>query len=70
VSITIFDRQGNLIKTIANNQICTQNEVFLWDGVSEKSYRLPPDLYIVKMEYWNLNKKRKTLKKALGIIYP
>jgi len=69
VSITIFDRYGNLIKTIANNQICALNEVFLWDGVSEKNYRIPPDLYIVKMEYWNLNAKRKTIRKTVGVVY-
>jgi len=70
VTITIFDRYGNLIKTIANNQICALNEVFLWDGISEKNYRVPPDLYIVKMDYWNLSAKRKTIKKTVGIIYP
>lgn len=70
VSIHIFDRYGNLIKTIANNQICTLREVFLWDGVSERNYRVPPDLYIVKMDYWNLNTQRKTIKKTVGIIYP
>jgi len=69
VSIMIFDRHGNLIKTIANNQICALNEVFLWDGVSEKNYRVPPDLYIVKMEYWNLNTKRKTIRKTVGVMY-
>jgi len=69
VSITIFDRSGNLIKTIANNQICALNEIFLWDGVSEKNYRVPPDLYIVKMEYWNLNTKRKTIRKTVGVAY-
>jgi gliding motility-associated-like protein len=69
VSITIFDRYGNLIKTIANNQICALNEIFLWDGVSEKNYRVPPDLYIVKMEYWNLNTKRKTIRKTVGVAY-
>ena len=70
VNITIFDRQGNLVKMVVNNQICTQNEVFLWDGVSDKNYRVPADLYIVKMEYWNLNDKRKTIKKTVGVIYP
>ena len=70
VTITIFDRYGNLIKTIANNQICALNEVFLWDGVSDKNYRVPPDLYIVKIEYWNLNAKRKTIRKTVGIVYP
>jgi len=70
VTITVFDRYGNLIKTIANNQICTQNEVFLWDGVSDKNYRVPPDLYIIKMEYWNMNTKRKTICKTVGVIYP
>jgi len=70
VSITIFDRYGNLIKTIVNNQICALNEVFLWDGVSDKNYRVPPDLYIIKMEYWNLSTKRKTIRKTVGVIYP
>jgi len=70
VSINIFDRTGNLIKTIANNQICAYTEVFLWDGVSDYNYRVPPDLYIVKMEYWNLNTKRKTVKKSVGVVYP
>jgi gliding motility-associated-like protein len=70
VTITIFDRNGNLIKTIANNQICAFNEIFLWDGISDKNYRVPPDLYIVKMEYWNLNTKRKTIKKTVGVVYP
>ncbi|MCL1850994.1 MAG: lamin tail domain-containing protein [Bacteroidetes bacterium] len=70
VSITIFDRSGNLIKTIANNQICAFNEVFLWDGVSDRNYRVPPDLYVVKMEYWKLNTKRKTIRKTVGVAYP
>jgi gliding motility-associated-like protein len=69
VSITIFDRYGNLVKTIANNQICARHEVFLWDGVSEKNYKVPPDLYIIKMNYWNLNTKRKAIKKTVGVIY-
>ena len=68
VSISIFDRYGNLIKIVSNNQICAKSEVFLWDGVSEKNYRVPPDLYIVKMEYWNLNTKRKTIKRTVGVI--
>jgi gliding motility-associated-like protein len=70
VSITIFDRNGNLIRTIANNQICAPKEIFLWDGVSDKNYRVPSDLYIVSMEYWNLNTKRKTIKKTVGVVYP
>jgi len=70
VSIAVFDRQGNLMKTIINNQICAQNEIFLWDGVSDRNYRVPPDLYIIKMEYWNLNTQRKTIRKTVGVIYP
>ncbi|MDR0206713.1 MAG: lamin tail domain-containing protein [Bacteroidales bacterium] len=69
VTISVFDRYGNLVKTIANNQICAQNEVFLWDGVSEKNYLVPQDLYIVKMEYWSLNTQKKTVKKSVGVVY-
>jgi len=70
VNISIYDRYGNLIKTIANNQICAPKETFLWDGIAEKNYRVPPDLYIVKMEYWNLNTKLKTIKRTVGVVYP
>jgi gliding motility-associated-like protein len=69
VSITIFDRYGNLITTIANNKICAQHEVFLWNGISNKNYRVPQDLYVVKMEYWNLNTKRKSILKTVGVMY-
>jgi hypothetical protein len=67
LSLTIYDRDGNLIKTIAKNQLCGIEEHFLWDGISDRDNLAPPDLYIVKMEYWNANGNRKVLRKIVGI---
>jgi len=67
LSLTIYDRDGNLIKTIANNQLCGIEEHFIWDGISNRGNLVPPDLYLVKMEYWNANGKKKVLRKTVGI---
>ena len=67
LTLMIYDRDGNLIKTIANNRLCGIEEHFLWDGISEKGNLAPPDIYIVKMEYWNAKGSRKVLRRIVGI---
>ena len=67
VSIAIFDRRGYCIKQISNNQLCGMTEHFRWDGLTEKGTLAAPDLYIIKMQYWNSSGKSKQVKKIVGI---
>ena len=42
-------------------------EHFRWDGLTEKGTLAAPDLYIIKMQYWNSSGKSKQVKKIVGI---
>lgn len=59
IILQILDQRGNLVKTLANNQICTFKETFIWDGVTDKNQKAPPNLYLVRLQYWNLSGKTK-----------
>lgn len=67
ITLMIYDRQGNKIKTIANNTYCGNEVLFRWDGVCDKGHLAPPDLYIIILEYWNLSGNRGKIRKTIGI---
>ena len=67
VSVIVFDRNGNAVKTLANNELCGTEVKYIWDGITEKGTMARPDIYIVKMQFWNLSGKAKSYKKHIGI---
>lgn len=67
VSISIYDRKGNLVRIISNNILCGTSAHFTWDGTTEKKIQAPPDIYIVIFEYWNSSGVKKRIKKVVGI---
>lgn len=66
-TISIYDQHGNLVKLLTNNQLCAVDERFVWDGVSDRGVRVPPNLYIVKLQFWNQNGRSKSVKKVIGV---
>jgi len=69
VLLQIFTKEGTLIRTIENNSISSLNECYVWDGVTDDQFLAPPDLYVVRMQYWNANGKTKCIKGAVGVIF-
>ena len=67
VSVAIYDKNGNIIKTIANNELCGTEVKYIWDGVTEKGNLARPDIYVLKMQYWNLSGKTRSFKRHVGI---
>jgi hypothetical protein len=68
VTLAVYDRTGGLIKMIANNKPCGAQECFRWDGDTDKGSRATPQIYVVKLQYWNISGKKKNQIKAVGII--
>lgn len=68
VSIGIYDKNGNLVKQLVNNKICNKNEIFLWDGISKFNQIVAESLYLIKIDYWNMNGKRSCKKKFVGVV--
>jgi hypothetical protein len=50
VSITIFDRQGKLIQTIADREFSIGDHAVTWDGKDSSGAEVPSGMYVVKIK--------------------
>ena len=67
LTIRIFNRQGQLIKTLANNILCGKNNFFTWDGTTNRGEKASSDMYILKFEYWNNSGNKGNIQKSIGV---
>lgn len=67
VSISVYSKDGYLVKKIADNEYCGAESVYLWDGTDKNGHVAPADLYVICLTYWNLSGKRKTDKIIVGV---
>lgn len=67
VSVAIYHRDGMLIKKLAHNEVCGGEARYLWDGNDEDGHLVSPDLYIVRMQYWNLSGKKRSKQAVVGL---
>lgn len=52
-SIDIYDQNGLLFKLLQNNILLGSEEVFFWNGFSDKRYKAPIGRYILLLEAIN-----------------
>ena len=67
VTVSVYDRQGMLVKNLANNELCGNEARYLWDGGNANGRKMPPALYVVKLSYWNLSGKRRGKQAVVGL---
>lgn len=68
-SINIYNQQGVLVNTLANNELLELAGVYSWNGLSEEHDRLPMGYYIITFEAWN--PKGKTInEKGVVLLLP
>ncbi|MCX6287846.1 MAG: hypothetical protein NTY96_12090 [Bacteroidetes bacterium] len=67
LSIRIFDIRGNLVKTIANSSIVSENSLFLWDGTGDSNLIVNMGYYIVYTESLSVTGKHSKVKKPIVI---
>lgn len=67
VTMSIYQRDGQLIKRLAQNEVCGGKVRYLWDGTDENGHLVPPALYVVRMQYWNLSGKKKSKQAVVGL---
>lgn len=66
-NIKIFDQQGRLIKTIANNATLGFNGFFRWDGDHDDGTRARAGYYVVWFEVFNASGQLKTFRERIII---
>ena len=67
LSIYVYDYNGRLITTIANNQLCGTKGMITWNGLDKQQRKPTTGLYIIYAESFNLNGSRTRTKKVITV---
>lgn len=67
VTVSVYDRQGLLVKNLSNNELCGNEARYLWDGTDANGRKMPPALYVVRLNYWNLSGKKRSKQAVVGL---
>ncbi len=59
VTIQIYNLNGELVRTLVNNQPCGASASYSWDGTSNSGELVYNGIYVVHLEYWDLSGKKK-----------
>ncbi|MDR1406322.1 MAG: lamin tail domain-containing protein [Prevotellaceae bacterium] len=66
-TISIYDTQGRLVKEVEKNALLGVSGRFAWDGTRHDSRKAGAGMYIIFIEYFDLNGKVSHLKKACAL---
>ncbi|HMG67332.1 MAG TPA: gliding motility-associated C-terminal domain-containing protein, partial [Chitinophagaceae bacterium] len=66
-NITIFDAGGRPVRFLTRNALCGMRGYFRWDGLDEKSAKLPIGVYVILTEVFNLKGKTNRFKQAVTL---
>jgi hypothetical protein len=66
-NISIFDANGRIVRYLTRNAICSMQGYFRWDGLDEKSGKLPIGVYVVITEIFNLQGKTNKFKNVVTL---
>lgn len=67
LNINIFDSNGHLVRHLLRNNLVNQQGMMTWDGCNDNNNRIPPGIYIVLTEVFNLKGTVKRYKNAVVI---
>lgn len=63
-NVFVYDKNGQLVKRIANNELLATEGSFAWDGLYENKQRASLGIYIIYFEVFNLKGEVKSFKKT------
>ncbi|MFT6945665.1 MAG: hypothetical protein ACJARP_000070 [Vicingaceae bacterium] len=66
-SVSIFDRNGRLIKKLINNELLGSEGSFFWDGITDENSKARIGVYVVLFEAFNLNGDKELFKNVVTV---
>ncbi len=67
LSVRIFNQQGFPVRHLVNNELCSHEALFRWDGTDDNKQTVPSGMYVVTVQYWNLDGKSRRFKKVVSV---
>ena len=68
VNITVFDALGRVVRYWIRNALCGTSGSFRWDGLGEKNHSLITGIYVIAVEAFNMEGKKKLFKLPVVIV--
>ncbi len=66
--IQVYDRQGRLIRQLANNELLGEKGSYKWDGLTDDRQKAPIGIYLVYFEAFNTAGNKEVFKKAAVLV--
>lgn len=66
-TIHIYDANGRLIDKIAQNELLATKGTFKWEGITSDGQKAPIGIYVLWIEYFNLNGRVERMKEAIVV---
>jgi hypothetical protein len=70
VQITIFNRAGQLVRKLVNNEYVGVSGLFLWNGLMENNTKAPPGIYVFYIKVFDTNGRVKVFKRVAVLAVP
>ncbi len=64
-TIDIFNQSGFHVKNLVKNQLCGYDGYYRWNGLDDENHRLNTGIYFLVANLFDLDGKRKTVRKAI-----
>ena len=68
ININIFDSEGRFMKRVADNCLAATVGYFVWDGLDANGHVVPPGIYVVLTEIFDLQGVVKIFKNAVVVV--
>ncbi len=66
-TIHVYDANGRLIDKIAQNELLAREGTFKWEGITSDGQKAPIGIYVLWIEYFNLEGRVERMKKAIVV---
>jgi hypothetical protein len=66
-TITIFDANGRLVRSLVNGELLSVEGFYQWDGINDKGLKANVGLYVVVMEVFDLDGNVKRYRESVAI---
>ena len=66
-SVSIFDRNGRLIKRLVENKLLGSSGTFSWDGITDDNLKARIGVYVVLIEAFNVNGNQEVFKEVITV---
>ena len=68
ITIDLYDRNGQRVRRLAANEPAGYEARYRWDGTTDDQRAANSDIYLIHIQLWNPNGKRKSYRRTVALV--